>query len=232
VFNSIRPEDWHVAESVHERFVSRPGSQYIASIFALANLAALLRRHQPSSVVEFGAGIGTITYLLLTYGAEDRVVVSTEHHPYCLEQLKRNIPAALWKRLTVISDGSEPRGEFDLAIIDGPIPESDQGTILRPGLICFVEGGRDKGQALIQERARQQALVCSFKRYRERRQPFRLKYRFRIKWSPTRFGFARPIPRLSLALSMRGFLGSGCAIATVTRKWRWLPTAGGTTHRV
>jgi protein-L-isoaspartate O-methyltransferase len=224
VFNSIRPEDWRAAESVHERFVARPGSQYIASIFALANLAALLRRHQPRSVVEFGAGIGTITYLLLTYGSENRVVVSTEHHPYCLEQLKHNIPAALWKRLTVISDGRELRGEFDLAIIDGPIPESDQGTILRPGLICFVEGGRDKGRALIEERAKKKGLVCSFRRYRERRQPLRVS--FRIKWSPTRFGFARPIPRL--AWSMRPFLGSGCAIATVTRKQGW--TAGGTSH--
>jgi hypothetical protein len=219
VFNLLRPEDWRVAEIVHERFASRPGSQYIASIFALANLAALLRRHQPRSVVEFGAGIGTITYMLLTYGSEDRLVVSTEHHPYCLEQLKSNIPAELWKRLTVISDGSEPRGEFDLAIIDGSQPESDEGNILRPGLICFVEGGRDKGQALIQERARQRALVCNFKRYRERRQPFRLKYRFRIKWIPTRFGFSRPILRLNMAISMRGFWGSGCAIARVKRIW-------------
>ena len=215
MFNSIRPEDWRVAESVHERFASRPGSQYMASIFALANLAAVLRRHQPRSVVEFGAGIGTITYLLLTYGSEDRIVVSTEHHPFCLKQLKRNIPAALWKRLTVISDGREPSGEFDLAIIDGPIPETDHSTIFHPGLICFVEGGRDKGRALIEERAREQGLVCSFRRYRERRQPLRVKFRIKCKWNPTRFGFARPIPRLSWSWSTRSFWGSGCAIGTV-----------------
>jgi hypothetical protein len=226
VFNPIRPEDWRVAESVHERFASRPGSQYIASIFALAHLAALLRRHRPRLVLEFGAGIGTITYLLLTYGSEDRVVVSTEHHPFCLKQLKRNIPAPLWERLSVISDGREPTGEFDLAVIDGPTPESDQCTIFRPGLICFIEGGRDKGRALIEKRAREKGLVCSFRRYREWRQPVRA--RFRIKWSPTRFGFARPIPRF--ALSTRPIRGSGCAIGILTKRGRF--SASGTRHRL
>lgn len=60
---SFRPneEDWAVAESVHTRFLARPGAGHIASPYALAHLAAILRQAEINSVVEFGAGIGTLT---------------------------------------------------------------------------------------------------------------------------------------------------------------------------
>src|SRR5215831_17965074 len=79
---------------VYRRFAARPGSEHIATWRALACLSALVRLRQPEKVLEFGTGIGTITYLLLT-SLPQLNVVGLETNPFCLAQLDRNIPDEL-----------------------------------------------------------------------------------------------------------------------------------------
>lgn len=66
--------DWLTAYRVHRRFASRPGGKHIATWRALICLAALVRKDQSTAVLEFGTGIGTITYLLLSVSAKLNVV--------------------------------------------------------------------------------------------------------------------------------------------------------------
>ena len=49
--------DWVLGRRVYHRFAPRPGAGHIATSRALACLAAVVRRHRPKEVVEFGAGI-------------------------------------------------------------------------------------------------------------------------------------------------------------------------------
>jgi predicted O-methyltransferase YrrM len=71
--NSVKIEpseaDWAFAKSIRDEFKRKPGSQHIASEFALAYLSALLNKVKPDSVLEFGAGIGTVTYFLMKHPA-------------------------------------------------------------------------------------------------------------------------------------------------------------------
>jgi predicted O-methyltransferase YrrM len=136
---NVSPNDddwWDIAKNIFARFLARPGADHIASPYALAHLAAILRQADINSVVEFGAGIGTVTYLRLTHPSpSSRTVVTPENNAFCLEQLQRNIPAEFKSRLTVLSGLRQPNGRFDLAIIDGKIPPDEDYAFLRPGLV-------------------------------------------------------------------------------------------------
>ena len=206
----VKPSDadWKVADEVFRRFHPLPGSQHIASRYALAHLATVLRQNEIKSVVEFGVGIGTITYLLLTYPKPTRTVVSTERDAFCLEQLERNLPTDLRARLTVISDGSLPRGDFDLAVIDGKVTSAEYATLLRPGLICFVEGGRLPQRKRVMQNVGADGLNCNFRHHADRHLP-------RLQWQKVVIRFHWP--RLNMP-GLRQLFGrkSGCTIGVIT----------------
>lgn len=206
----VKPSDadWNVAGEVFRRFHPLPGSRHIASRYALAHLAAVLRQNEIKYAVEFGAGIGTITYLLLTYPEPTRTVVSTEPNAFCLEQLERNLPADLRARLTVISDGALPRGDFDLAVIDGKVATAEYATILRPGLICFVEGGRLPQRGNVRRIVAENGLRCDLKHHADRHLPL-------LKWQKVVIRFHWPRFKMP---GLRQLFGrkSGCTIGVIT----------------
>jgi hypothetical protein len=179
-------EDWRLARTVHERFKRRPGSAHIASVGALSHLAALLRTERIKSVLEFGSGIGTVSYLLLASPPKDRRVVSFERNPFCLSQLARNIPQELGARLTVHEEKTVPDDTFDLVVIDGSVADY---SFLRNGQLLFVEGNRAKQRHVVERVAKERGFACSFHRYPVDGPVLRLKWR--------RLG-AFPIPRLTL----------------------------------
>ncbi len=197
--------DWLVARQVYRRFAVRPGATHIATAGALAHLAAVLRQYPINAVLEYGAGIGTITYLLLTYPDCKRTVVSIERDSFCLDQLRQNIPEEMRPRLTVASES--PRDYFDLVIIDGKFPLGADRPLLRQGTICFVEGTRSNFRASFEEDMRTTGLTLDFVPH-----PVRwggMRFKVPLKWSPTRFGFARP--QLHLALLTK----KNCSIGMV-----------------
>lgn len=201
-------DDWTVADQVFRRFHALPGSRHIASRYALAHLAAVLRQNEIRSAVEFGAGIGTITYLLLTYPTPMRTVVSTEPNAFCLEQLDRNLPADLHARLTVISDGALPKGDFDLAVIDGKISTAEYKTLLRPGLVCFVEGGRLPQRDNVRRIVAENGLRCDLKHHADRHLPH-------LQWQKVVIRLYWPrlkIPSLSQLFGRK----SGCTIGVIS----------------
>ena len=180
------------AYRVYRRFATRPGSEHIATWRALACLSALVGLRQPESVLEFGTGIGTITYLLLSTFPK-LTVVGLETNPFCLTQLDRNIPDELKPRLTVVTDRKAPPGTFDLIVIGGPLPKDDDWPFLRPdywpflrsGTLCFVEGNRRHQSAMLREIAAFKNLVLDLEK-----QSFG---ETRIAWKRTGLGIRRPV---------------------------------------
>lgn len=197
------------AISVHDRFAAMPGSEFIASCEALSHLAALLRTRDVNSVIEFGAGIGTITYMLLTYPEPSRRVISTETNQFCLKQLAVNIPDELKSRLTVISDGSETEGDFDLAIFDGELKTVKGYDFLKPGVIGFIEGGRAHTHAIFDRIMRRKGLKCLFRYHAPRHLP-------QLEWSRGKSGtkITCKIPPWRKLFTYK----SGCAIGVVRRR--------------
>ena len=185
----IKPSrnDWRLARDIYKRFSQKSGSEHIATEFALAHLSAVLRTSDIRSVLEFGAGIGTISYLLLSKLPDDVKVECTEHSAFCRAQLLHNIPSDLYDRL-VIHETKTPMitTQFDLVIIDGSA--SRDAGFLAPGSICFVEGNRHVARDRIERSLAERRLTCNFANHQRiapkvvwRRTPSRLPYPV-LKW--------------------------------------------------
>ena len=206
-------DDWTSAYRVYRRFATRPGSEHIATWRALACLSALVGLRQLQSVLEFGTGIGTITYLLLS-ALPKLTVVGLETNPFCLTQLDRNIPDALKQRLTVVTDRKALLdGAFDLVVIDGRLPKTDDWPFLRRGTLCFVEGNRERQSATLLEIAASKNLVLDLEK-----QSFG---ELHIAWQRTGLGIPRPVLERRKTCRI-GICSSTASIRIPTPRWRLL----------
>jgi hypothetical protein len=181
----IRPtsEDWRLAREIRSRFAGKPGSDHIAKLSGLAHLVALLRNRPIKSALEFGSGIGTITFLLLERLPRDARIVCTERNEWCRQQFEHNIPASERHRVELLPEGRpEIEEEFDLVVIDGPA--SHGARYVREGTICFVEGNRKETWSGISAAMAGRALSCSLTYYPGAS--------WKIVWRPSRFGFSLP----------------------------------------
>ncbi|MGN6693292.1 MAG: hypothetical protein ACTHN0_03875 [Aquihabitans sp.] len=162
-----------------ERFRPRPGSNYIASGFALARFIELVEAHRPRAILEVGAGIGAITDTVLAAreraGCADGLYVAVEDIPFCLEQLASNLGPRM-DQVTVVPRASAippELGPFDLVIVDGAatedlfpedrhlFPPSAQDDEVRawvpriaPGGIVAVENVRRRQREVLEQEAR------------------------------------------------------------------------------
>ena len=202
-------EDETLALEIYRKFRRRPGAERIASAFALAHLAAILRQRRPRSVLEIGAGIGTVTALLLEHPSGVDRVVATENHPFCLEQLECNLDPGSRGRLRLVETEesfAEVEGPFDLLIIDGNWNWPAVAERLREGAVCFAEGQRRWEREALDVALRRHRLGCAFDGHIQG-------YRFVLDWrfrSPARR--IAPLPRLRLGRRPV----KGCWIGEVT----------------
>ena len=191
--------DWAFAKSVHDEFSQKPGAQHIASEFALAYLSAVLNKVKPNSVLEFGAGIGTITYFLLKHSANIGHVTTTENHPNCLEQFAANISEEFGGRYDLIVDDSAlvpGQRPYELVIVDNSV--SARGyAYLDHGMTCFVEGARSENRREIQSELAGRGLRCDFVNYNRGMQYFSIVLRRSKK-------FGIPYPKFRLRKVRKG----------------------------
>ena len=195
----IKPsaKDWLVAGAVYARFRMKPGSRHIATVVALAHLAALLRQHPVKSVLEFGSGIGT-TYLLVKLLPDDARIVCAERDAWCREQFERNIPAKKRSRIDLIPEGRPEIAErFDLVVVDGPVTGGTR--YVREGSLWFHEGNREVSRTTMQADMAAAGLACPLTRYATAR--------IRRSKKKTRFG----TPKLRIRYE------KGCYIGRVQR---------------
>ncbi len=187
-------DDRAFAKQIFDRFAERPGAQHIATEFALAYLSALLRTRKPASVLEFGAGIGTITYMLMEHPCGIQHVTSTEDHPFCLEQLDSNLRPEMKERLRLIKDG-ESLGDidrdFDLIIFDGEFGVAEKLQFLDDRVACFIEGARTKTRNAVNQHLAGRGLTCHFTNYNRGKKlvsmGWRKKRRFGLQLPKLRF---------------------------------------------
>jgi len=191
--------DCTLAADIHRVFSAKPHSQHIASKFALAHLAAILRTHKIESVLEIGAGIGTMTYLLLSMLPDSAAVECTEDNEICLSSLDANLPREMRSRLIIHRHAHLVAGAFDLVVIDGAV-NGVTASVFKAGSVCFAEGKRTKERRTIQQRLKECQMACAFTNYL----PWRLEFtRRRIGWRPLRsrlkawLGIEKPLPAIT-----------------------------------
>ncbi|QXC60268.1 hypothetical protein KSP35_18300 [Aquihabitans sp. G128] len=163
--------------AVHWRFRPRPGSDYVASGFALGAVIDLVERRRPASILEVGAGIGTLTTAVaeaaIRVGLEPSQV-AVEEIDFCLEQLDANL-GSLGDRVRIVRRAADVPAEvapYELVVIDGGattdlLPEDQPGWTaqderaevaawigrLAPGAIVVVENERAPQRSHIEAEA-------------------------------------------------------------------------------
>ncbi len=159
------------ARRIWQRFAALPGASLdgvvgIASEHAIAGLIEVLGRYRPRRILELGGGIGTLTYTILCTARRNGLtavpgfsLVTVESHPFCLEQLSKNL-ADFDGAYRVVPNTEElrARGEtFDLLVVDGggdlgnDLGIQDVSGSLETGAVVLVEGGRIFQRRLLEE---------------------------------------------------------------------------------
>lgn len=175
----LTDRDRAIARRTHAEFAALPGAEHIATEFALAHLSGLLTETRPRRVLEIGAGIGTITRLLLDHPTGVELVVSTEENEFCLGALSYNIGQETSRWKLVSSAAEAPPLDYDLVIFDGIHGSTDAFPLLGNGTVCFVEGIRQTTREALINYLSRKGLACTFRSYVR---PSRLRFSRSRRW--------------------------------------------------
>ncbi len=189
----IEKSDKKLAKDVHDRFSKKEGAYAIATRSALEWLAACLRTFRPKRVLEMGAGIGTITELLLLHPHKVEQIISIEKDEYCLNVLRSNLSNCEDPRLKVVSfpeQLAQWNFQADLIIGDGGFyrKSNEEFRTVTEGTIVLAEGHRPELRRLLGNYLQNQGLIVSYEQYGSPLFPYR--WRFIPWWRP----FQRILP--------------------------------------
>src|SRR5262245_16653744 len=136
--------DLFISRTIHEEFSQKPGSHRIASAFSLCHLSRLMRLRRPKVVLEIGAGIGTISQLILLHHERVQSLYSIEQDAFCCAALRENLtPQAGQKWNLVHSHTVVPNGlVFDLMVFDGNQYDHSTFGLLSAETAVFIDGMR------------------------------------------------------------------------------------------
>jgi hypothetical protein len=196
--------DEKLAQAIFAEFKAKPESMFIASEFALTHLARFLTATPIASVLEIGAGIGTITKLLLVHTQRPAAITSTEEIPVCLAELAKNLAGVDKRGWTLVNGIGEldKAAAFDLVLFDGTLDPKLQYSFFRAGTWCFVEGNRRDTRDDLMAHLAKSNLKIDFKSH------FPGGCKLRVTWPRKFLGFS--IPKFQIKQR------KGCHIGQVT----------------
>ncbi len=152
-------KDWERATSIYNRFRSLPGSEHIASRYAICGLIRICRHKKPKRILEIGTGIGTLTHTLIEILScmhpAGFQLTSIEKNEFCLGQLRNNLREHL-SQFQLYPDIADVPGDFgfDLVVADGGSQKDDRYFLrLSRGAVIFVEGDRSIQRGTIKRAA-------------------------------------------------------------------------------
>lgn len=137
-----------IAEDVFKKFSNLEGNQHICTENALIGILKVLNDYKPARVLEFGIGIGCMTYGILKWIKSQNgncAYYGTEDNDFCINALNQNLkefkdePYFKWGE----SFESDTSTLYDLVIIDGPANIENGLRNLAKGGIIFIEGYRE-----------------------------------------------------------------------------------------
>lgn len=153
--------------SIFEKYSKLVGSDQIATRYALRIISKHINEHQPKSILEIGAGIGTITELLIRELPSAKIV-SYENNAWCVSQLAKNIDQ---KQVQIITSHKSllETTESDFLIIDDYLDEETTLALIsriKPGSV-FIEGHRRRQRLYVIRSYKKMGWKINFKNYRK-----------------------------------------------------------------
>jgi len=132
----------HLTELIFNKYAAQFGSDQIATKLALRIISDHLEKNNPQSILEIGAGIGTITELLIKKSPNSNIL-SFEKDEWCLSQLLKNVDE---KQIQIFSKKQDllTLQKIDFLIIDDYLDAKFTFELIsktRPESI-FIEGHR------------------------------------------------------------------------------------------
>jgi hypothetical protein len=133
--------NFEIVDLNFKKFQSLPGSQHIASRSSQLNLLEISKKLVPKKILDYGAGIGTLTKLMLD--ATHAKIWAVEKNNWCKNQFFMNIE---------VSDRVEfcqaipYSSDFDLIIIDDEIKFNEIYLLIKNttgNFSVFIEGWRN-----------------------------------------------------------------------------------------
>ena len=153
--------------SIFEKYSKLSGSNQIATQFALRIISEHLDSHRPRSVLEIGAGIGTITELLISKLPNARIV-SYENNAWCVSQLVKNVNLTTVEIITS-HKALLQSGESDFIIIDDYLDKNTTISLInrvKPNSV-FIEGHRRRQRLYVIKSYKKMGWKIDFKNYRK-----------------------------------------------------------------
>lgn len=147
------------AADIFTRFRALPGSDEIATPFAIEGLTRLLRRFRPHKIIEIGGGVGTLSQVVLDHGPTATSLTVLERNAWCGARWGENLAKAVVGACVFkLSDWPEkpygwPERPVDLLVVDDWLPvRYDQVEVLlgRRALV-FFEGNRTVERCIVRE---------------------------------------------------------------------------------
>lgn len=132
-------------ETNYRKFCFLKGNEFIASEYAIFVIIDLIKRFKIHSILEVGAGIGTIADTVISYCRQinySMVYSATEANQFCREALKRNLNNFGDLKLYHALDELPLDEKFDLIIIDGKEDVNLISQFCKSRSILLVEGDR------------------------------------------------------------------------------------------
>lgn len=153
--NKVNNNNEKIALGIYLKFKSYEGSEHIATVSSMMNLLQIIQTKLFREVLDFGAGIGTISALVLSNSTAN--ITAVEKNAFCANEFKKHLLPN--KRVYLCS--SLPKKLFDLCIIDDSISVREiMGIFSVSGekLVIFIEGRRGISVAIL-------SLLSMFHRY-------------------------------------------------------------------
>lgn len=147
------------AQRIFAEFRAKPGSDEIATPFAIEGLTRLLRRCRPHKIIEIGGGVGTLSQVILDHGPTATSLTVLERNAWCGARWGENLAEAVVGRCAFkLSAWPEkpygwPERPVDLLVVDDWLPvRYDQVEVLlgRRALV-FFEGNRTVERCIVRE---------------------------------------------------------------------------------
>ena len=153
--------------SIFEKYSNLVGSDQIATRYALRIISKQHNEYQPKSILEIGAGIGTITELLIRELPSAKIV-SYENNAWCISQLVKNIDQ---KQVQIITSHESliQTTESDFLIIDDYLDEETTLALIsriKPESV-FIEGHRRRQRLYVMKSYKKMGCKIIFKNYRK-----------------------------------------------------------------
>lgn len=163
--------DLELARALHAEFSEKPGSKHIASVYALAGLSSLLNRTKPTRVLEIGAGIGTLTRLLMSHPVGIERLVTLETNDFCYEQLRKNLPIEAAPHVEIVRSMDELgalQEHFELIVLDGVARKSWEHLFAKfqKGTMVYFEGVQSANRLAVHQALARRGLGCNLTNHR------------------------------------------------------------------